>query len=182
MGDRLTYEFAGGLVLLLLLGAMLSWTLAWSISKPLDELADRLRSFSLRGPSCGSVEQPLAELQAVASEFNRMAERLEQFEKLNVDRLIYEKSKTEAIIESLEDGIVLIDPEGVVTHINEVAAIILGVEREEALGSPFDDLEQQSSALLARARGAAKRRESAARDASGSKSICTFAAAITPTS
>ena len=140
MSDRLTYEFAGALVLLLLFGAILSWTFAWSISKPLDELADRLRSFSLRGPSGRLGEQRLAELQAVASEFNKMGERLEQFEKLNVDRLIYEKSKTEAIIESLEDGIVLIDPEGVVTHINEVAAIVLGIERAEALGSPFNDL------------------------------------------
>jgi NtrC-family two-component system sensor histidine kinase KinB len=69
-----------------------------------------------------------------------MAERLEQFEKLNVDRLIYEKAKTEAIIESIEDGIVLINAKGIVTHINETAAIILGVQREDALGSPFDDL------------------------------------------
>jgi NtrC-family two-component system sensor histidine kinase KinB len=140
MSDKLTYEFAAGLVMLLLLGAALSWTIAWNLSKPLDELAQRLRGFSLRGPSLRLGPQPLAELQGVASDFNRMAERLEQFEKLNVDRIIYEKSKTEAIIESLEDGIILIDPAGVVTHINEVATIILGIERAEALGSPFNDL------------------------------------------
>jgi NtrC-family two-component system sensor histidine kinase KinB len=70
-----------------------------------------------------------------------MAEQLEQFEKLNVDRLIYEKGKTEAIIESLEDGIVLIDPQGVVTHINEVAALIIAVKPEGTLGSPIDDLD-----------------------------------------
>ena len=140
MSDRLAYEFAIGLMILLVLGAALSWTLAWNIAKPLAELSEHLRSFSLHGPSLRLGKQPLAELQAVASEFNRMAERLEQFEKLNVDRLIYERSKTEAILESIEDGIVLIDSDGVVTHINEVASIILGVEREEALGSPFDDL------------------------------------------
>lgn len=140
MSDQLTYEFAAGLVILLLLGAALSWTIAWNLSKPLDELTQRLRDFSLRGPSLRLGPQSLAELHGVASEFNRMAERLEQFEKLNVDRIIYEKSKTEAIIESLEDGIILIDPAGVVTHINEVAAIILGIERAEALGSPFNDL------------------------------------------
>jgi NtrC-family two-component system sensor histidine kinase KinB len=140
MSDRLAYEFAIGLMILLVLGAALSWTLAWNIAKPLAELSEHLRSFSLHGPSLRLGKQPLAELQAVASEFNRMAERLEQFEKLNVDRLIYERSKTEAILESIEDGIVLIDSGGVVTHINEVASIILGVEREEALGSPFDDL------------------------------------------
>ena len=140
MGSRLTYEFATGLGLLLLIGVALSWALAWSITKPLADLAGRLRSFSLRGPSLRLGEQRLAELQTVALEFNKMAERLEQFEKLNIDRLLYEKGKTEAIIESIEDGIVLIDPKGIVTHINEIAAIILGVEREDALGSPFDDL------------------------------------------
>jgi two-component system, NtrC family, sensor histidine kinase KinB len=148
MSDHLAYEFAAGLLLLLLLGTVLSWTLGWNLSKPLAELSDHLRSFSLRGPSLRLSEQPLAELQTVASEFNKMAERLEQFEKLNVDRLVYEKSKTEAIIESLEDGIALIDPKGIVTHINEIAGIILGIEREEALGSPFDDLDSNSPHYL----------------------------------
>jgi NtrC-family two-component system sensor histidine kinase KinB len=141
MGSQVAYEFAAGLVLLLLLGAGLSWTLAAAISRPLSELTDSLRSFSLHRPSLRLGPQPLAELQEVASEFNKMAERLEQFEKLNVDRLIYEKRKTEAIIESIEDGLVLIDPNGIVIHINEIAAIILGVERSEALGSPFTDLD-----------------------------------------
>lgn len=140
LSARLTTAFGAGLILLLVIGVALAWTLAWKISKPLTELADRLRNFSLRGPSVRLGEQPLAELDTVASEFNKMAERLEQFEKLNVNRLIYEKSKTEAIIESIEDGIVLIDPQGIVTHINEIAGIIIGVEREEALGSSFDDL------------------------------------------
>lgn len=144
MSDRLAFEFAAGLLLLLLLGTILAWTMASNLSRPLAELSDHLRSFSLRGPSIRLGEQPLAELQTVASEFNRMAERLEQFERLNVDRLIYEKGKTEAIIESLEDGIVLIDPGGIVTHMNEIAGIIVGIEREEALGSAFDDLSSNS--------------------------------------
>jgi hypothetical protein len=59
MSDRLTYEFTGALALQLVFGAILSWTLAWSISRPLDELADRLRSFSLRGPSVRLGKQQL---------------------------------------------------------------------------------------------------------------------------
>jgi two-component system, NtrC family, sensor histidine kinase KinB len=148
MSDHLAYEFAAGLLLLLLLGTILAWTLGSNLSRPLAELSDHLRSFSLRGPSVRLGEQPLAELQTVAAEFNKMAERLEQFERLNVDRLIYEKGKTEAIIESLEDGIVLIDPDGVVTHMNEIAGIIIGIEREEALGSSFDDLNSNSPHYL----------------------------------
>ena len=148
MSDSLASEFAAGLLLLLLLGTILAWTLASNLSRPLAELSDHLRSFSLRGPSLRLGQQPLAELETVASEFNKMAERLEQFERLNVDQLIYEKSKTEAIIESLEDGIVLIDRDGVVTHMNEIAGLIVGIGREEALGSSFDDLSSNSPHYL----------------------------------
>jgi NtrC-family two-component system sensor histidine kinase KinB len=141
LGTRLTYELVLGLGLLLVIGAAISWTLAYTIAKPLDELADRLRSFSVRGSQVTLGDQNISELALVATEFNRMAQRLREFDRLNVDRLVYEKAKTEAIIESLEDGIVLIGTDGTVTHINETAAIVLGIEREEALGSPFDDLD-----------------------------------------
>jgi NtrC-family two-component system sensor histidine kinase KinB len=140
LGRRLTYQFAAGLVLVLLAGAAIAWGLGWAIARPLTELAERLRGVGQRRSRVRLGKQTLAELQAVAREFNQMAERLEQFEKLNVERLMYEKSKTEAIIESLEDGVVLIDSEGIVAHINEIAALIMSVEPKEALGSPFDDL------------------------------------------
>ncbi len=140
LGKHLAYEFAGGLVLVLLVGAAVSWGLGWRLSKPLTELAERLRGISQRKSQVRLGPQPLAELEAVAREFNQMAERLEQYDKLNVERLVYEKSKTEAIIESLEDGVVLIDSDGIVAHINEIASLILGVDLQDALGSPFDDL------------------------------------------
>jgi two-component system sensor histidine kinase KdpD len=46
----------------------------------------------------------------------------------------------QAIIESIEDGLVVLDPAGVVVHVNEVACAILGFERTAALGRRFDDL------------------------------------------
>jgi HAMP domain-containing protein len=67
ISSRLAYEFAMGLMVLLALDAALSWTLVWSISKPLVELSEHLRSLSLRGPSLRLGAQPLAELNAVAS-------------------------------------------------------------------------------------------------------------------
>lgn len=140
MGRHLAYEFAGGLALVLIVGAAVSWGLGWRLSKPLRELTERLRGVSQRKSQVRLGPQPLAELEAVAREFNQMAERLEQYDKLNVERLVYEKSKTEAIIESLEDGVVLIDAEGIVAHINEIASLILEVDPVDALGSPFDDL------------------------------------------
>ncbi len=140
LGNNLTYEFAAGFAILLLGAAALSIWLGWTISRPLTELAERLRGVSQRKSHVRLGPQKLAELNEVAREFNQMAERLENYDRMNVERLVYEKSKTEAIIESLEDGVVLIDSDGIVAHINEVAALIMGIEPADALGSRFDDL------------------------------------------
>ena len=163
LGRHLTYQFAAGLVLLLIVGVAIAWGLGWAISRPLTELAVRLRGVGQRHSRVRLGQQTLGELQSVAREFNQMAERLEQFEQLNVDRLMYEKSKTEAIIESLEDGVVLIDSEGIVAHINEIAALILGVEPKDALGSPFDDLSSNHPHYL-RVRDALRNLSKSARD------------------
>jgi two-component system, NtrC family, sensor histidine kinase KinB len=144
LGKRLTYEFAAGLVVVLVAGTAFSWALGWALAKPLTELAERLHGLSQRRTQARLGSQPLAELDAVAHEFNEMVQRLEQYEQLNVERLLYEKHKTEAIIESLEDGVVLIDPNGTIMHINEIAALIMDIEPAEALGSPFEDLSSNS--------------------------------------
>ena len=46
----------------------------------------------------------------------------------------------EAVIESIEDGLVVLDPAGIIVHVNEVACAILGFERDEAVGRRFEDL------------------------------------------
>jgi len=140
LGTHLTYEIAAGFAILLLVGAALSIWMGWALSRPLTELAERLRGVSQRKSHVRLGPQTLAELDEVAREFNQMAERLENYDRMNVERIVYEKSKTEAIIESLEDGVVLIDSDGIVAHINEVAALIMGIEPADALGSRFDDL------------------------------------------
>src|SRR5882672_1672835 len=81
LGRRLTYEFAGGLLALLVTGIVFSWALGWALARPLTELAERLRGLSQRHTQVRLGPQPLAELDAVAREFNQMAEQLEQYEK-----------------------------------------------------------------------------------------------------
>jgi PAS domain-containing protein len=68
-----------------------------------------------------------------------MSRRRQHIERRKPKHPICDQSKTEAIIEALEDGIILINPDRVVAHLNEVAAIILGIERSEAIGSRFEE-------------------------------------------
>jgi two-component system sensor histidine kinase KdpD len=61
-------------------------------------------------------------------------------ERTRVDVVLQEKAKTEAIMEAIEDGLIVVDPAGTIVHVNEVACAILEVERERVLGRRFEEL------------------------------------------
>ena len=58
---------------------------------------------------------------------------------------IGENSRTAAILDALDVAAILIDLDGVVTHLNEQAALILGIDRERILGRSFFDLESNNT-------------------------------------
>lgn len=58
-------------------------------------------------------------------------------ERSRIDAVLEANARTEAIIESIEDGLIVVDQAGTVQHVNEVACAILDVERGEAIGEPF---------------------------------------------
>ncbi len=61
-------------------------------------------------------------------------------ERTRIDVVLEEKAKTEAVIEAIEDGLIVLDPQGVVVDVNEVACAIVELEREQMLGARFQDL------------------------------------------
>jgi two-component system sensor histidine kinase KdpD len=61
-------------------------------------------------------------------------------ERTRIDVVLEEKAKTEAVMEAIEDGLIVLDPPGFVIHVNEVACAILEVVREDVLGQRFDEL------------------------------------------
>ena len=70
------------------------------------------------------------ELQELAETFNAMTARLRQYSLLQVDRLIVEQRKTEAILFSIADGIVMADKEGRVQLVNRRAREMFGLPPE----------------------------------------------------
>jgi PAS domain S-box-containing protein len=61
-------------------------------------------------------------------------------ERARIDAVLEAQAKLEAVIESIEDGLVVIDGAGVVQHVNEVACAVLSVERNDVLGARFEQL------------------------------------------
>jgi NtrC-family two-component system sensor histidine kinase KinB len=61
-------------------------------------------------------------------------------ERSRIDAVLEAQAKVEAVIESIEDGLVVVDPDGMVRHVNEVACSILGFEAREAIGRRFESV------------------------------------------
>jgi PAS domain S-box-containing protein len=61
-------------------------------------------------------------------------------ERTRMDVVLEEKAKTEAVMEAIEDGLIVLDPASVVVHVNEVACAILEMERSQLLGQRFMEL------------------------------------------
>lgn len=67
------------------------------------------------------------ELGRLAGEFNQMATQLGRYHEINIEQIISEKNKGDAILSSIEDGLVVFDTRLKVTGINPAASRLLEV-------------------------------------------------------
>jgi NtrC-family two-component system sensor histidine kinase KinB len=75
----------------------------------------------------------------MAEAFNAMAERLEYFESSNLNRLMFEKTRAEAVINSLKDASIGIDKNSIILFANNQALQLLGVQAKDIVGMPASE-------------------------------------------
>jgi signal transduction histidine kinase len=106
-----------------------------------------LAGFGLRGParvralSDRPGEHP-AEVPPAAGDATlpEAADRLEQHYAARLVELDHERSKIDAIVESVEDGLIVLDQSRAIVHINEVACAILALEARPATETVLESL------------------------------------------
>lgn len=84
------------------------------------------------------------EFGVLANAFNEMAERLEYFENSNLNKLMFEKSRAEAVINSLKDASIGIDKDNKVLFANEQALQLLGIKPVETIGKTTGELSKRN--------------------------------------
>nr|YP_010903809.1 drug sensory protein A [Hypnea musciformis]WCH56860.1 drug sensory protein A [Hypnea musciformis] len=66
--------------------------------------------------------------------FNDMAERLESYEKKNVDKLMLEKLKLETVVSTIADGAILVDTELRILFVNQIATKAFNWSNPDIIG------------------------------------------------
>jgi len=77
------------------------------------------------------------EIGQLSREFNKMTERLQRYGQMNIDQILSEKLKSETIVRSIADGLIVTDAAMNVLHLNHVVAELCGVTEHDAVGSPI---------------------------------------------
>jgi len=103
------------------------------IVEPIKELTERIKSISERKYDQKLEISSKDELGELASAFNMMAERLMLYEAKHIDQLLFEKKRTEALVDNLEDGVLLIDENRKIVIANNTILEITGLKKEDIL-------------------------------------------------
>lgn len=111
-------------IITLLFGIYASWKFTSFIVTPVKALTDTVIEIG-RG-NLNKVVKITSEDEVgqLGDEFNRMTERLRHFEALNIDRIITEKKKSESIVASITDPLIVIDAEKKIIHSNQAAFML----------------------------------------------------------
>jgi signal transduction histidine kinase len=113
---------------------------AWMIRgiiTPAEELTDRVRQIG-----AGMLDLKIDvlsddEIGQLSREFNKMTERLKRFEQMNIDEILSEKRKSDTIVQSIADGLIMTDAAMRVLHINRVVAELYRLDEAESIGKPL---------------------------------------------
>lgn len=103
-----------------------SMVLADRIVRPIRRFMEASRhisdgDYAVQVPVGGSDE-----LSHLAGEFNRMATQVGRYHAMNIEQIIAEKDKSEAVLASIEDALLIFDPQLRVTGVNPAARRLFG--------------------------------------------------------
>ncbi len=80
----------------------------------------------------------------LADAFNDMAEKLQYFEGSNLNKMLFEKRRAEAVINSLKDASIGIDKENTILFANKQALQLLGLQAEEVVGKTVNEISRRN--------------------------------------
>ncbi len=127
------FLWAGGAAALVAL--LLSFVVSGTICRPINRLSRAAREMAQ-----GNLRQRVHiggsdEVSSLGSAFNDMAAKIDSL----VTGISLEKSKMQAVLSSMRDGIAAVDSSGRLILFNPAAAPILGLKPGEGIGGPFDE-------------------------------------------
>lgn len=116
-----------------------------AIIQPISELTKKVEAISQKKYSERIEVKSDNEVGILASSFNKMAEKLSEYEQSNLDRLIIEKKRAEAIVGNMRDAVIVLDENNEVIIANKVSSELLGLSQLNIIGKDIKDIAEKNN-------------------------------------
>jgi PAS domain S-box-containing protein len=131
--DRVILYMAIAATISILIALSLIYSLPSRIVEPIKGLTERIKAISERNYEQKLEVNTKDELGELASAFNVMAERLKLYEAKHIDQLLFEQKRMEALVNGLEDGVLLVDENRKIVLVNNTVLRITGLKEADIL-------------------------------------------------
>ena len=118
-----------------------------NIANPIRELTESIRQIAKENYSERVHFEGHNEFGELASSFNVMAKKLEEYNNSNLSRIMVQKKRIETLINNMHDPVIGLDQDKVILFANEEALHILGLRESECVGRPAQDIALQNDLL-----------------------------------
>ncbi len=115
-----------------------SYYISARIKKPITQFTNSATEIARGNFSHKVTVRSFWEVERLAKLFNYMTTELRRLDKMNLNKIITEKHKTETIIRNIADGVIVTDPENKILVVNSVAEKWFDLNEKEVLYNPVE--------------------------------------------
>ena len=132
------------LTVCLLLGFTFLFNFPSLVASPIASLTEGIKAIANKNYGQRIHLNRKDEFGDLANAFNSMAEKLDEYEHSNLSKIMFEKQRAEAVINSLKDASIGIDNKGVVLFANQQALQLLNLKESDIISLPQEKVQQRN--------------------------------------
>ncbi len=123
------------------------FNLPGNISNPIKELSESIKQIAAQNYTQRVHYDKQNEFGELATSFNTMAEKLEEYKAGNLEKLLMEKKRIETLINNMSEPVIGLDEKKQVLFMNNIAIKIAGLQSEYVIGKPVQDIAVQNDLI-----------------------------------
>ena len=136
---------AGAICFLIALTLLVN--LPGNIANPVKELTTSIKEIAAQNYSQRVHFEKHNEFGEIASAFNTMAEKLEEYKAGNLEKLMMEKKRIDTLINNMSEPVIGLDEKKHIIFMNNIATKIAGLKLENVIGKPVQDIAIQNDLI-----------------------------------
>ncbi len=129
------------LTMCILIGLTFIYNFPSLVATPIAKLTEGIKAIAARNYGQRIHLNRTDEFGELATAFNSMAEKLDEYEHSNLSKILFEKQRAETVINSLKDASIGIDTKGIILFANQQALQLLNLKEAAIVGLKQEDVQ-----------------------------------------